>query len=134
MVLCGENLSRVFSFFVSSVPLQATDPEGDRVSYYAYSMDIQAAAAGVGREVHQVTQDGVVSVSVMALPTGKADGTASAPSAAGDPNGGGSTADGAAGPAGQLLPKDIFIVAMDDKGAHSILQGRFYLACGEVVV
>jgi hypothetical protein len=111
-----ENSSKNFFFFS-----KATDPEGGQVSYYAYSGKTVDAAG----ELHTVTRDGVISISAIVPPAGVANPGVGA-------NGGAAGAtlpDVNAGTA----PVDVFIVAVDAVGASSVLQARFFLACGEVV-
>jgi hypothetical protein len=93
------------------------------VSYYAYSGVPAAATLG---EIHTVTKEGVIAVSAVADPVGKADSD----------NVGGTNLDKAGTASNKISPtlsKDVLIVAVDSLGGSSVLQARFYVACGEVL-
>jgi len=109
--------------------VQANDAEGDDVTYFAYSGDMRvggaaAAAMTAAAELHTVTNDGVIAISGVTEVVGVAD-PADPPA---DPNSGLITSSIAIS---TTLPRDVFIVAVDSRGAQSVLQARFYLACGQ---
>jgi hypothetical protein len=80
-------------------------------------------------EVHRVTREGVISISSIARLYGIPN--PANPNPSGDHNSGTSAA--ALPDRTGTLPTDVFIVAVDSHGGSSVLQARFYFACGEII-
>ncbi|OQV20922.1 hypothetical protein BV898_04997 [Hypsibius exemplaris] len=112
--------------------VQATDPANQPVSYFAYSSVTEKGTVGAGREQHTITSAGVLSISGTAGTVGVSNQATPDGSVGGDANGGaiGTLLAPAATPD---VPKDVFLVALSNAGCSSVLQARFYLACGEIV-
>ncbi|OQV20923.1 hypothetical protein BV898_04997 [Hypsibius exemplaris] len=110
----------------------ATDPANQPVSYFAYSSVTEKGTVGAGREQHTITSAGVLSISGTAGTVGVSNQATPDGSVGGDANGGaiGTLLAPAATPD---VPKDVFLVALSNAGCSSVLQARFYLACGEIV-
>ncbi|GAV07072.1 hypothetical protein RvY_16954 [Ramazzottius varieornatus] len=112
-VLAGPNIVAI---------IRASDPDMDDFSYFTYT--------GLPKEQWSITPDGVLSVSALGTPVGS-DATVTLPNSIAPAAIGGETASIDAYTT-TVKTRDVSVVAVDSKGASSILHLRFELGCGQV--